>query len=135
MIYGDLITARIHLFRALADRTRIEILELLRARGEMSVTAICEAIGKEQNLTSHHLSCLRNCGLAQTRRDGKNIYYSLRNEKVTELFSKTDAHVREVLESVLSCEVVSRPGAKIVRFARGEGKISRKAGPSRKRRV
>ena len=135
MIHGDLITARIHLFRALADRTRLEILDLLRERGEMSVTAICEAIGKEQNLTSHHLSCLRNCGLAQTRRDGKNIYYSLRNEKVTELFSKADAHVREVLESVLSCEVVARPGAKVLKMRRRNQEKSRRPATSGKRGV
>ncbi len=107
MIDGDLLTARVHLFKALADRTRLRILEMLHKNGEMSVTEIYQRLGRQQNLISHHLACLKNCGLATTRREGKQIYYRLRNKKVLKLFERTDAHVREVLESILACEIVS----------------------------
>ena len=107
MIDGDLLTARVHLFKALADRTRLQILEMLSKEGEMSVTEIYRRLGRQQNLISHHLACLKNCGLAKTRKQGKQIYYRLRNKKVLKFFDRADAHVREVLESVLACEVVS----------------------------
>jgi DNA-binding transcriptional ArsR family regulator len=107
MIDGDLLTARVHLFKALADRTRLQILEMLSERNEMSVTEIYRRLGRGQNLISHHLACLKNCGLAASRRQGKQIYYRLRNKKALKLFDRADTHVRDVLESVLACEVVS----------------------------
>jgi DNA-binding transcriptional ArsR family regulator len=114
MIYGDLLTARCYLFRALADPTRLRIMEMLHQKGEMSVTEICRHLGRPQNLISHHLACLKNCGLAKTRREGKRIYYSLRNQKVRKLFDRADAHIREVLESVLACEIVSEAESPVV---------------------
>jgi DNA-binding transcriptional ArsR family regulator len=107
MIHGDLLTARVHLFKALADRTRLRILEMLSKEGELSVTEIYRRLGRPQNLISHHLACLKNCGLAKTRKQGKQIYYSLRTRNVLKLFSRADAHVRDVLESVLACEIVA----------------------------
>lgn len=120
MIDGDfdLVTARVHLFKALADRTRLRILEMLSAQGEMSVTEIYQRLGKEQNLISHHLACLKNCGLATSRRQGQQIYYRLRNKKALKLFDRADAHVRDVLESVLACEVVSEEKRPVARRAR-----------------
>lgn len=107
MIDGDLLTARVHLFKALSDRTRLRILEMLSANGEMNVTEVYQRLGRQQNLISHHLACLKNCGLAKARKQGKQIYYSLRNKKVRKFFNRADAHVRDVLDSVLTCEIVS----------------------------
>lgn len=107
MIDGDLLTARVHLFKALSDRTRLRILEMLSKEEEMSVTEIYRRLGKPQNLISHHIACLKNCGLATARKQGKQIYYRLRNKKVLKFFDRADAHVRDVLESVLACEIVS----------------------------
>lgn len=107
MIDGDLLTARVHLFKALGDRTRLRILEMLHDQGEMSVTEIYRRLGKPQNLISHHLACLKNCGLALARKQGQQVYYRLRSKNVLKLFSRADAHVRGILESVLACEVVS----------------------------
>lgn len=114
MIHGDLLTARGHLFRALADPTRLRIMDMLHQNREMSVTEIYQQLGRPQNLISHHLACLKNCGLAKVRKEGKQIYYSLRNQKVTKLFDRADAHIREVLESVLACEIVSEGEAPVV---------------------
>ncbi len=118
MIDGDLLTARVHLFKALADRTRLQILEMLQEHRELSVTQIYKRLGKGQNLISHHLTCLKNCGLAVTRRQGRQIYYRLRNRDVLKLFHRADAHVRTVLESVLTCEVVAEGNTPAARRAR-----------------
>ncbi len=106
MIYGDMLTARAHLFRALGERVRLEILEHLREESPLTVSEICERLGREQNLISHHLSCLKNCGLVSSEKNGKNVHYSIKSEKVLKITDLADEHVRGILEGVLSCEVV-----------------------------
>jgi DNA-binding transcriptional ArsR family regulator len=64
------------LMRLLSDPTRIRVLGLLRP-GEMNVTALCGELDLAQPTVSHHLGLLRSAGLVRTRRDGKQIFYSL----------------------------------------------------------
>ena len=62
-------------FQSLGDKTRLGIMALL-TEGEMNVTALCKKLKLPQSSVSHHLSLLRIGGLVQTRRDGKQIFYS-----------------------------------------------------------
>lgn len=62
--------------RLLADETRLRLL-LLLARDELSVVEIQEILGMGQSRISSHLAQLRQAGLVQDRRAGKNIYYAL----------------------------------------------------------
>jgi DNA-binding transcriptional ArsR family regulator len=103
-----LLEARENLFRALADGTRQEILEVLANHGAMNVTELCERLGKEQNLVSHHLSCLRNCGLVNVVERGRFAFYEIRNRNVLRLLGIADKHVEGILNDVLSCLVVSK---------------------------
>lgn len=64
------------LFRALSDRTRLNLL-LLLSQGERNVTSLCEALRLPQPSVSHHLGLLRMNGLLASRRAGKQIYYGL----------------------------------------------------------
>jgi len=64
------------LFRALSDRTRLRILNLLRA-GEVCVCDLVEALGVPQPTASRHLAYLRRVGLVATRREGQWSYYRL----------------------------------------------------------
>lgn len=64
------------LFKLLADRTRLAILQLLSHR-EMNVTALCDELKLPQPTVSHHLGLLRMNRLIENRRDGKQIFYSL----------------------------------------------------------
>ena len=75
----------VRIFKALADRTRQDILELLSGR-EMNVTDICAAFETSQPTISHHLQILRNCDLVDFRKDGKNIYYFVKQEVVDDVF-------------------------------------------------
>lgn len=71
----------IDIFKALADLTRQEILELLKEQ-EMNVTQICRAFEQmTQPTISHHLQVLKHCDLVDTRREGKMIYYAV-NKKI-----------------------------------------------------
>ncbi|MBI3606915.1 MAG: helix-turn-helix transcriptional regulator [Nitrospirae bacterium] len=107
MIDGDLQTARVHFFKALGDRTRLDILKMLREGRSLSVTEIYQKLGHAQNLISHHLACLKNCGLVTAEKQGKQVFYRLRNRKILKLLNLSDQHIRDVLESVLFCDVVS----------------------------
>ena len=65
-------------FQALAHPTRIAIIENL-CLGEMSVGKLCEKIGIEQANASQHLAVLRSKQLVDTRKDGNQILYRLRD--------------------------------------------------------
>lgn len=64
------------LFRLLSDKTRLNILLLLRA-GEQNVTALCERLNLPQPTVSHHLGLLRMNNLIDNRRSGKQVFYGL----------------------------------------------------------
>ncbi|MBD3426469.1 MAG: metalloregulator ArsR/SmtB family transcription factor [Candidatus Omnitrophica bacterium] len=77
----------VKIFKALADKTRQDIVGLL-AEEEMNVTDICSEFNITQPTVSHHLHILKNCDLVDTRKDGKNVYYCLRQEIVDEAFGR-----------------------------------------------
>ena len=63
-------------FLALADRTRLRLLNLVAA-GEVCVCFFVEVLGEPQPKISRHLGVLRNAGLVAARRDGKWMHYRL----------------------------------------------------------
>jgi len=77
----------VRIFKALADKTRQDILELL-GEEEMNVTDICSEFKISQPTVSHHLQILKNCHLVDSRKDGKNIYYFVRQEIVRDVFGR-----------------------------------------------
>jgi ArsR family transcriptional regulator len=64
------------LFKALADETRLRILNLL-VRGELCVCDIMTVLGIGQSKTSRHLASLRHVGLVNDHRHGVWMYYAL----------------------------------------------------------
>ena len=63
--------------KALADPTRIQIALALRQGEELCVCDLAWIVAKAENLVGHHLRALRLAGLADSRRDGKVVFYSL----------------------------------------------------------
>jgi DNA-binding transcriptional ArsR family regulator len=76
-------------FHSLGDKTRLSIMMLL-SNGEMNVTTLCNKLKLPQSSVSHHLSLLRIGGLVETRRDGKQIFYSHANLAKHRLGRKTE---------------------------------------------
>ncbi|HJU70023.1 MAG TPA: metalloregulator ArsR/SmtB family transcription factor [Gemmatimonadaceae bacterium] len=72
------------LFAALADSTRLAILDRLRS-GERSVNELCEETAARQSLMSFHLKTLREAGLVFARRDGRTVWYALDPSGVSRL--------------------------------------------------
>ena len=69
---SDLVT----LFNALADRTRLRLLNLLSG-GEVCVCYFVELLDEPQPKISRHLAYLRRAGLVSARRDGKWMHYRM----------------------------------------------------------
>jgi DNA-binding transcriptional ArsR family regulator len=71
--------------RAMAHPMRIAIVDLLTANKRLTVTEIYNRLSIEQATASHHLNILKNKGLLESKRDGKMILYSLKNDALTRL--------------------------------------------------
>ena len=89
-------------FRGLSDSTRLSILELLRD-GEKTVSEIVEATQQSQSNISNHLKCLDECGLVKNRREGKNIYYSLRDAQTKQILETSDKIISKVYAHIEEC--------------------------------
>jgi DNA-binding transcriptional ArsR family regulator len=81
--------------KTIGHPTRIGIIELLKYSERLSVNEICEGLGGlDQSLVSHHLSNMKLKGVLNSRREGRNIYYSLRLKEVL-----------SVIDCVESCDI------------------------------
>lgn len=73
--------------KALAHPIRLYIIALLKSQKEMNVSEFQEALNLEQAVVSHHLNILKSRKVLNCRRDGKNMYYSLRSKKFLNILS------------------------------------------------
>jgi DNA-binding transcriptional ArsR family regulator len=89
------------IFQALGHPTRIAIVEFLRY-SEMSVGRLCEKVGVEQANASQHLAVLRNKHIVETRKEGNQIFYRLRDPLLGEVLEKMRqyffAHMTEAMQ-------------------------------------
>ncbi|MBC7963404.1 MAG: metalloregulator ArsR/SmtB family transcription factor [Steroidobacteraceae bacterium] len=67
----------VHIFKALADETRLRILALLLTEQELCVCDIIASLRLSQSTVSRHLAYLRKSGLVNDRRCGLWMYYSI----------------------------------------------------------
>ena len=72
------------IFQALAHPTRVAVAEVLR-EGECSAGAIQERLGLEQANLSRHLAVMRSKEVVTTRKDGNQVFYSLRDPMLAEV--------------------------------------------------
>ncbi len=70
--------------KLLANEDRLLLLCQL-SQGEMHVSALEEALGIRQPTLSQQLAVLRDAGVVATRREGKNIHYSIADHSVLEV--------------------------------------------------
>ena len=81
---NDLRRFKAEIFQALAHPTRIAIVELLR-NGEMSAGALIEQLGLEQANASQHFAVLRSKQIVVNRKEGNQVFYSLRDPVLIEV--------------------------------------------------
>ena len=82
------------LFKMFGDSTRIKILSVLFA-GEKCVQEITDATGSSQSAVSHQLRLLKQARLVRSRRNGRQICYSLADYHVKTILGMAKEHLEE----------------------------------------
>lgn len=65
--------------KAIAHPTRLAIIDMLESEKKLTVTEIYTRLNADQSSISHHLSILRSRGIVEAERQGKYIFYFLRD--------------------------------------------------------
>lgn len=85
---GTLVDAAL-LFRSLSDPARLAIVQLL-VDGEQRVVDLTARLGLAQSTVSHHVACLRECGLLSSRTSGRATLYALAQPALLDLLSAAE---------------------------------------------
>jgi DNA-binding transcriptional ArsR family regulator len=96
-------------FRALADPTRLRLLEFL-LHEEHTVSECVAVAGLSQGRVSTHLACLSDCGYVQVRRAGRYAYYQVADPRVAELVMLAHALAADNATALTACTRI--PSAK-----------------------
>jgi ArsR family transcriptional regulator len=73
----------VHVMKALSDRTRMKIIELLLERGhKMCVNALASQLDITQSAVSQHLRILRQADLVESDRNGYYVHYSVNDDRL-----------------------------------------------------
>ncbi|MEN8117720.1 MAG: metalloregulator ArsR/SmtB family transcription factor [Bacteroidota bacterium] len=73
------------MLKAMAHPMRIAIVKHLEGGKRLTVTEIHELLKIEQSTTSHHLGILKDKGVLCSKREGKNTFYYLKYEILSEI--------------------------------------------------
>jgi DNA-binding transcriptional ArsR family regulator len=96
------------LFNGFANSTRLSILLLLAQRGELKVGELVDELGAPQPRISDHLRCLALCGYVQVRREGRNAYYTVADDRVMQILTLGEELLQYNLEHVETCDDIEK---------------------------
>lgn len=91
----DDIMGMVQIFKALSDPNRMKIAYLLLRGQECCVCDIAAVLGSSVATASHHLRQLKLMEIAKSRKDGKNVFYSLKDHHIETLITMTLEHQKE----------------------------------------
>lgn len=78
---------KIYLLRLLGGKTRLAIITVLTS-GPKIVTEIADKVNQTHSATSHQLGLLKMAGIVTTKREGREVRYSLSNTRAGKLAAK-----------------------------------------------
>jgi ArsR family transcriptional regulator len=111
MMQNALRTFKASIFQALAHPARIAIVEVLRHK-ELPAGAIQERLGIEQANLSQHLAVLRSRQIIANRREGNQVFYSLRDPVLIEVLDILrryfEANLTEAIEMLGEVQAEAR---------------------------
>ena len=82
-------------FGAMADPHRLKLLSSL-AKAELCVCDLAAVVKMSESAVSHQLRLFRNLRLVKHRREGRNVYYSLADAHIANLYREVAEHLDEV---------------------------------------
>ena len=94
MLDDDCLINMADFYKALSDSTRIKIINALYI-SEMCVCDISVLLNMTKSAISHQLKNLKELNLIKSRKQGKEVYYSLADRHVGIVFEITKEHVQE----------------------------------------
>jgi ArsR family transcriptional regulator len=99
------------IFQALGHPTRIAIIEVLRD-GELPAGTIIERLGIEQANASQHLAILRAKQIVSSRKEGNQVFYSVRDPLLIEVLDVMrryfQAHVEEAMSMLKQIDLLDK---------------------------
>lgn len=84
-------------FKIIGDETRCKLIFAL-LQSEMCVCDLANVLSMTKSSVSHQLAKMRCAGIVKCRRDGKEVYYSLDDYHVAELFEIASTHLKHLGE-------------------------------------
>jgi len=84
--------------KTLSNPRRQSIIDTIR-KNEMTVSSLVKKTGISQANLSQHLAILRAKGVVHARREGNNIYYSIKNPKIMEAYDLISEVLKESIQS------------------------------------
>ena len=84
---GEILDELVCFFSIFSDYTRLKMISAL-AISEMCVSDLSQLLKLNQTTVSHQLRLLKNLNAVKTRRQGKVVFYSLRNETLNDVLLK-----------------------------------------------
>jgi len=103
-----------NIFQALGHPTRIAIIEVLRD-GELPAGVIIERLGIEQANASQHLSILRLKHIVTSRKEGNQVFYSVRDPLLIEVLDIMrryfQAHIEGAMSMLHQIDLLDKDGA------------------------
>jgi DNA-binding transcriptional ArsR family regulator len=78
------------ILRALNHKLRQQIIRILDENKRLTVTELYVQLRLEQSVASQHLAILRRAGIVKTERDGKFIYYTVNNNRISDIMKSVD---------------------------------------------
>lgn len=99
MLDDDVLISMADFYKALSDSTRIKIINVIN-ESELCVCDIASILNMTKSAVSHQLKNLREMNLIKSRKQGKEVYYSLADEHVKEVFDISKIHVLEKVDEI-----------------------------------
>lgn len=95
MLPADDVEVAAEFFKALADPTRISIVDALQQHEWLCVTDLAALLGLSKSAVSHQLCNMRLNKLVKLKRDGKRVFYALNDDHVERVFALAISHIHE----------------------------------------
>ena len=93
----------IEFLKALADETRFKIVEYL-LEGERCVCEIFPYVKRTQSTVSIHLGNLEDAGVLESRREGKKIFYKIKDKRVCDVLKALGNSKGKILKQSCCCK-------------------------------
>jgi DNA-binding transcriptional ArsR family regulator len=93
----QVVALKADILKAMAQPTRLKILELLRG-GERCICEIVPAINGEQSNVSRHISLMQKSNLVTTRKDGVRVMVKVRDHKIFEVLDRVSQILKDQIK-------------------------------------